>query len=305
MDLTQYKVEVDYDKAQNQPKKILADFAPLFLERLWQIWPGHSQEIMKIFVDSLAEKHILFYFTNSSLEQSFADQGWTGEILPTEKDYLNVINTNINGYKTDKVIDQKISHSAVVQNDGSIIDTVRITRQHNGGKSQYDWYNKVNVDYLRVYVPLGSKLILAQGQTLESYSAPIDYTAQGFKIDADVAKEESTMQVDQNSGTQIFEESGKTVFGNWAYVSPGETVEITYQYLLPFKIDLNQDSSSYSLLAQKQSGSIGSDFASTLQLPSDAKITWQYPNNLEISGSQIKFSDNLRTDKFYGVVLTK
>jgi len=305
LDLTQYKVEVDYDKELNQPKKILADFAPIFLAKLWQIWPEHSQEVMKIFVDSLAEKHILFYFTNSSLEQSFANQGWTGEILPTEKDYLSVINTNINGYKTDKVIEQKISHSAVVQNDGSIIDTVKITRAHNGGKSQYDWYNKVNADYLRVYVPLGSKLILAQGQTLESYSAPIDYAAQNFKIDADVARQESSMQIDQNSGTQIFEESGKTVFGNWVYVSPGETAEVTYQYLLPFKIDLNQDSSSYSLLAQKQSGSMGSDFESTLQLPSDAKITWQYPNNLDISGSQIKFSDSLRTDKFYGVVLTK
>ena len=36
---------------------------------------------------------------------------------------------------------------------------------------------------------------------------------------------------------------------------PGETVEITYQYLLPFRINLNRDSESYSLMAQKQAGS--------------------------------------------------
>ncbi len=302
LDVTQYKVEVDYDRAQNQPKKILADFAPLFLEKLWQVWPQKGREIMEVLADSLAEKHILFYFTNSSLEKTFIDQGWAGEILATEKDYLSVINTNINGFKTDRVIDQKIYHTANVQADGSIIDTVKIARAHLGGKSQYDWYNKVNADYLRVYVPLGSKLIFAQGQTLESYSAPIDYQAQGFKIDIDVQTQEQGMIIDQNSGTQIFEESGKTVFGNWVYVSPGESVEITYQYLLPFKIDLNQDSASYSLLAQKQSGSIGGEFASILQLPEQAKITWQYPANLEISGNEIKFSDNLRTDKFYGVV---
>ncbi|MBU2036829.1 DUF4012 domain-containing protein [Patescibacteria group bacterium] len=305
LDVMQYKVEVDYDRAQNRPKKILADFAPLFLDRLWQVWPDRGQEIVKILADALAEKHILFYFSNSELEKAFANQGWTGEVLATEKDYLSVVNTNINGFKTDKVVDQKIYHSASVQDDGSVVDTVKIIRRHNGGGSQYDWYNKVNADYLRVYVPLGAKLISAQGQTLEAYSAPIDYQAQGFKADADVAAQEQRMIIDQGSGTQIFQESGKTVFGNWVFVSPGESVEIIYQYLLPFKIDLNQNSASYSLLAQKQSGSVGSDFESILQLPEQAKITWQYPANLEVSGSQIKFSDNLRTDKFYGMVLTR
>ena len=135
--------------------------------------------------------------------------------------------------------------------------------------------------------------------------SPIDYQTQGFKSDPEVQAQEQGMAIDQNSGTQIFEESGKTVFGNWVYVSPGETVELTYQYLLPFNLNLSSDNFSYSLLAQKQSGSLGSQIESILQLPSDFKITWQYPANLAIDGQQIKFSDNLKTDKFYGVVLTK
>lgn len=305
LDLTQYKVEIDYDKQQNQPKKILADFAPLFLEKLWQVWPAQGQEIMQVLVDSLAEKHIMFYFSNSSLEKTFIEQGWAGEILSTEKDYLSVINTNINGFKTDKVIDQKISHTADVQADGSIVDTVRIVRQHKGGASQYDWYNKVNADYLRVYVPLGSKLISAQGQTLEINSAPIDYKAQKFAIDPDVAKQEGNMTIDQDSGTQIFEETGKTVFGNWVYVSPGESVEITYKYLLPFKLNLADQNFTYSLLAQKQAGSITSDLESTLNLPGDYKVDWQYPVGLQISGRQIIFDGELKTDRFYGAALTK
>lgn len=302
LDVTQYKVEVDYDKQLNQPKKILADFAPLFLDRLWQVWPQQGRGIMAVLVESLAEKQILFYFSDPTLEKIFVDQGWAGEILKTEKDYLSVINTNINGYKTDKVIDQKIYHTASIQADGSVVDTVKIIRTHNGGRSQYDWYNKVNSDYLRVYVPLGSKLISAQGQTLEAYSAPIDYQAQGFKVDAEVAAQEQATKIDPGSGTQVFEESNKTVFGNWIFVSPGETVEIAYQYLLPFKVDVYRDSESYSLLAQKQSGSTGGNFESILRLPGQAKITWQYPANLEIRGNEIRFNDNLRTDKFYGIV---
>ena len=305
LDVTQYKVEVDYDKELNQPKKILTDFTPLFLERLWQVWPTQGQEIFRIFNDALAEKHILFYFINPTLEKTFQEQGWAGEILQTDKDYLSVVNANINGYKTDRVVEQKIYHQSEIQNDGSIIDTIKILRRHNGGQNQYDWYNKVNADYLRVYAPLGSKLLSAQGHTLEAYVPPIDYEKLGFKADADVLTQEQSMAIDANSGTQIFSESGKTVFGNWVYVSPGEAVEITYQYLLPFKLNLSAENFSYSLLAQKQAGSVTSGFESVLTLPREFKISWQYPENLQISGSQIKFTSDLKTDKFFGVVLTK
>ncbi len=301
LEVVQYKVEVDYDRQLNQPKKILADFAPLFLEKLWQVWPSKYQEIFKVFIDFLIEKHILFYFSDTTLETAFKEQGWTGELLSTEKDYLNVVNTNINGFKTDKVVEQKVYHEAQIQEDGSIIDTVKIIRTHQGGQDQYDWYNKVNADYLRVYVPLGSKLLLAQGQTLEGYAPPIDYAAAGFKSDADVLAQEQGMTVDQ-SGTQIFTESGKTVFGNWVYVSPGETVTVTYQYLLPFKINLKQESDSYSLLAQKQAGAFGSYFESSLSLPLGAQVNWQYPENLQLTGQEIKFISDLARDRFYGLV---
>ncbi|MBU1102804.1 DUF4012 domain-containing protein [Patescibacteria group bacterium] len=305
-ELIQYKVESDYDKELNQPKKILADFTPKFLEKLWEIWPQKYDEIITIASNALAEKQILFYFSDPALQETFVEQGWAGEVLQTDKDYLSVINTNINGFKTDKMIEQKIYHSSQVQSDGSIIDTVKIVRTHTGGKSLYDWYNKVNANYLRVYVPQGSQLLSAQGHTRETYSAPADYQKLNFKTDPDVAAEEQGMTIDSNSGTQIFTESGKTVFGNWVYVSPSKTVEVTYRYLLPFKLNLGADSFSYSLLAQKQAGSImDSGFESILELPQEFKIGWQYPENLQISGSQIKFSGSLKTDKFYGVVFAR
>jgi hypothetical protein len=276
------------------------------LDKLYEIWPQKYNEIFQILSDSLAQKDILFYFSDPTAEKAFMEQGWTGEVLSADKDYLSVINTNINGFKTDKVIEQKIEQSSQVQSDGSIIDTVKITRTHNGGKSQYDWYNKVNDDYLRVYVPAGSQLLSAQGYTKETDKPPADYAALNFKTDEDVVAEEQSTQIDPASGTQIFVESGKTVFGNWTYVSPGETVEITYKYLLPFKLDLTADNFSYSLLAQKQSGAMNdSGFESTLTLPQEFKINWQYPDNLQISGNQIKFSGDLKTDQFYGMVLTK
>ena len=300
VELIQYKVEVDYDKELNQPKKILADFAPKFIKQISELSAEKKKEAMEIIFDCLEEKHILTYFSNSSLEKLADEEGWSGKILSTDKDYLSVVSSNINGYKTDRVIKETIQHQTEIQEDGSIIDTLTITRQHQGGDLEYDWWNRVNANYLRVYLPLGSQLISAEGQSLEIYQPPIDYQKHNFKKDPLVEAIESKMIIDAKTGTRIFEESGKTVFANWAYVSPGETVVLSYKYKLPFKIDLTKSTDSYSLLTQKQLGSLGSIFSHRLNFPSNWQVSWAYPETFGFNTGEINFNGDLKTDKFIG-----
>ena len=108
------------------------------------------------------------------------------------------MNTNINGYKTDGVIDETIEHQSELQTDGSIVDTVTITRTHNGGNEKYDWWNKVNGDWMRVYVPEGSKLLEASGQTREFVSPPLDYQSLGFKKDPQARGNEDRCRLMKN-----------------------------------------------------------------------------------------------------------
>jgi len=293
VELVQNEVESDYDKKLNQPKKILADFAPKFIEKLTQsVLQG---EILKAVLAGFKEKHILLYFIDEELEKFAQAQGWAGQILETDKDYLSVVSSNINGYKTDRVVEEDIEHETNIQADGSIIDTVAITREHQGGNLEYDWWNRVNSNYLRVYLPRGSELLDASGQTLETYIPPLDYEKHGFKPDPLVKSIEESMIIDSKTGTQIFEENNRTVFGNWVYVSPGETVKITYQYKLPFKIDLIKSSDSYSLLVQKQAGSPGSQFNHILKFPDSWQKIWQYPENGE-------GESDLKIDRFFGAM---
>ena len=295
----QYETEVGYDKELNQPKKILADLAPKILDKIFnQGNLSNVAETMNIILESLSEKHILIYSKNWEIEKSLSENGWTGEILKTKKDYLSVINTNINGFKTDGVVEEKISHSAEIKEDGSIVDTVIIVREHKGGNTPYDWWNRVNVDYMRVYVPKGSKLLSAEGQTREVNSPPLDYDALKFKRDPQVEMEEESIEIDEESGTRVYEDSEKTVFANWVYVSPQETVKIKYQYLLPFKVDFSQKlMDSYSILFQKQSGSLGSRLDFELILPEKYKIIWNYPETLKNENfSEQKKKFNLGTD---------
>lgn len=306
---TQYQVEVNYDKEENRPKKILSDLAPIILDKIFNTRDVKSiAKTFQILSSGLRGKHILLYSENQSLQDIISKERWSGEIIDSQKDYLSVINTNINGYKTDGVVDETISHSAEIQTDGSVIDTVIITRHHNGGDFDYEWWNKVNSNYMRVYVPLGSKLMEAEGQTREINEEQLDYDALGFKKNPLIEKEEKSMIIDEESGTRIYEESGKTVFANWSYVSPKETTTIKYKYLLPFKINIvseEKPANSYSLFAQKQSGSTGSKFLSNVAFPKNYNIIWNYPNDLNKEKNKTELETNLKTDVFVGLVFTK
>ena len=303
---TQFEVEIDFDKELNQPKKFIADLAPKTLNKLFSMRdPKDVSKVFSVMSDALKEKHILIYSFDENVQNMVSSQGWSGEILNTEKDFLMVINSNINGFKTDGVIDETISHKAEIMQDGSIIDTVKIIRTHNGGDSDFDWWNRVNSNYMRVYVPQGSQLITAKGHTREIVEPPLDYKKLKFEVHLDVLEQEQNMKTDENTGTRIYEEENKTVFANWVYVSPKETVEMEYQYLLPFKIDLgknNEGVDTYSLLAQKQSGSDYSKFESIITYEPDMSAVWKYPEIVDVSNKELKFSKDLKTDQFIGIV---
>lgn len=311
IEVMQYEVEVDYDKNENNPKKILSDLAPIILEKIFEKNDiGSITRVAGVFMSGLKEKDILLFSQNEELQTIISKEGWSGEILPAAKDYISIINTNINGFKTDAMIEERIEHRAEIQKDGSIIDTVNIRRKHNGGNSEFEWFNKVNADYMRVYVPEGSKLLEVTGQTRENVEAPLDYDALGFKRDEDVEKEERNMSIDPQSGTMVYNEKGKTVFANWTYVSPQEEMVITYKYILPFSLfsfDMKEkeEIDSYSLVIQKQSGSFGSSFISHISYPSDYDVKMILPEKIQEESEEIKNETVLKEDLFEGVIFGK
>ncbi len=307
MPALQKEVEVDYDKEENRPKKILSDLAPMVLERVMSMTDGDGlRKVMDVVGQMLAQKHVLMYANDDKIQKMLDDAGWAGTMIDTERDYLSVINTNINGYKTDGVIEQRIEHTAEIAADGSIIDIVRIVRKHTGGLTPYEWWNKVNANYMRVYVPEGAELLSVSGQTREFVQPPLEYKALGFEFDKDVVAQEKSMKIDDTTGTRTYVENGKTVFANWVYVSPQETVTVEYRYRLPFGINLRKlngegdnEADVYAVVFQKQSGAPGSELVSNIKLPDNMRRAWQYPTTAK--GSE--WISNTKTDRFRGIVI--
>ncbi|MEN8252121.1 MAG: DUF4012 domain-containing protein [Patescibacteria group bacterium] len=294
--------ESDEDEEQKQPKKVLSDLMPIMMEKLSSNKdPESLSKLLTTVSSGLKERHIIMYMSDYEAQNIIERNGWAGAVLQTDKDYLSVINTNVNGFKTDGVIDETIEHTAEIDENGYIVDTVEITRKHTGGKTGFPWWDAVNSNYMRIYVPKGSEFISVEGQTREINEERLNYDELGYERDEDVEKEENNMFIDNETGTRVYNEYNKTVFANWVYVSPQETVTVKYKYKLPFKVNFESDKDgkfgSYAVLFQKQSGSEHSIVESSIVLDEKFEQVWNSQDSEEM-----KMNNDLKTDRYHGTV---
>lgn len=327
IDVVQKEVELDYDKTGNRPKKIIADLTPILLDKILASDPKQLIQFLNLFLESLNQKEIQFYFKDFDLEQFVSDHNWAGRLADTSSDYLDVVSTNIAGEKTDAKIKQSAILNVQIQPDGSVIDNLTITKTHSGLNGE-PFYGVPNLDYLRIYVPQGSELIKAEGfdQIPPEFFLVANHDT--FSKDPDISQIETTKNVDPLSATDILTEGNKTVFGNWMRVEPGETKTVSLSYKLPFKInmqsapknldlwqkikstlgvndDINPDSKTYSLLWQKQSGKRDFVIHVTINLPENLKSEYSYPENLKINGNTYSFTTELDSDQLLALIFNQ
>jgi hypothetical protein len=294
----QLNTSVLYDKEINTPKQMLADFAPLLLQKIGELESGTAGSVFSVFTKNLAAKNILIYDRDRNVQATIEKYNWAGKIVGAERDYLAVFSTNLGGRKTDLGIQQDLKLESEVQEDGSVINTVTLTRNH-----QLDLTEKAkNISYLRFLVPKGSELLGAKGFVQKPYyksdgSGYIQDTKQPFKTDADLLALEKGVKVDGGSGTVIGEESGKTVFANWVETEPGDSTTVVIKYKLPFKLSGRR----HSLVVQKQPGSPNVSFRYILW--SHKPIVWTMPLEAKQEAGALRFEHQLNSDLFIGAVL--
>lgn len=305
VEITQEEVELKYDKTINRPKTFLADLMAKMKETVESLPLDKKIAIMKNLIANLDEKDIQAVFRDQSAQSFTRSHNWDGRVNGTGADYLAVVHSNINGFKTDAVTDEAISLNTDISPDGTVIDTFSVTRTHAGTVSDEEWYNKVNSDYLRLYLPSGAELLSTKGVTKEFpflKNSAADYSE--YLKDDKLQQIEKNKVIDAANGVEIFEESGKTVFGSWVYVSPGEKVTVSWQYRLPFRVefDANTHTGVYSLLAQKQSGSRAGQLKQKITFPADWKVLGNYSEDFTLMKGRIERALNVETDKFAPVL---
>jgi len=128
------------------------------------------------------------------------------------------VDTNIAGGKTDGVVAEDVHLETSFESDGSLVDTVTISRTDNGTPGD-QFTGLKNIDYVRVYAPPGSELLSAEGfeRPADGYFQKPDSSLQASAL---LTATEGNVSIGTGD-TDITEESGLAVFGNWMQIEPG------------------------------------------------------------------------------------
>ena len=175
-------------------------------------------------IADIAQKHVLFSVNNNDAQSGLAALNATGQILPFDGDYLHINDTNFGGAKSNLFLSESVDQNYQVQGDGSIQKTVTIIYKNPYQPSDCNLehgnlcLNAIQRDWLRLYVPQGSKIVSSSGSEVKMTT---------------------------------YNESGKTVFEGFLTVRPLGTATYTVTYTLPFKV---AGGSPLPLMVQKQPG---------------------------------------------------
>ncbi|MFA6390771.1 MAG: DUF4012 domain-containing protein [Patescibacteria group bacterium] len=167
---------------------------------------------------NLDEKHILVYFKDAETQKSLEQLNFAGRIRDFKGDYLHINNVNFAGAKSNMFVSESIDSKT----NGTEREVTIVFRNpypasdcnlERGGLC----LNATLRNWIRFYVPEGSKLISLKGSTKK---------------------------------VQTYNELGKTVFEGFLEIVPKGQGTVIVKYTLPPSVDIKD----YSLLIQKQPG---------------------------------------------------
>lgn len=278
------------DRAINRkaPKKIIRAVFPSFVERVTQLATKEPQAFLALALAALERKDIQAWSRDEITQAALRRLRMAGEMAALEGDYLGIISSNVGGGKTDAVVRETVVHETVISAQGIARSVIRITRTHEGRRGDR-LQGMRNASYMRIYVPKGARLIEAKGfnpPPAHQFEKP-DPT---LSPDPDIRAQEISARMDAQSGTHIWEEQGKAVFGNWLTVEAGATVvgELIYEVplavrdrVVPYRLTIEPQAGKRAQLSSRVSFEPGLQLVTGKGLGTWAPAGWSFEGPLE------------------------
>lgn len=276
---TQKAVEFEYDKRENKPKKFISDLFMKTIERFQSSDQEMAIRIADLLLEALRKRDVQLYFKNQDAQSFTSSFGLSGEILPSDADYLMIVDSNVGGDKTDRSIEASVDHTITIHGDGSLEIQLDLTRTHHGKAGEL-FTGTRNVNFVRFYVPEGSVFLSSSG-----FQSPhqkfFKNAPDGYEEDGKLRDIQGVSMLDESSGIATNREFGKTVFSGWIQTDVQSRSHATLRYKLPFTInDLRKVSASqrspYTLRIQRQSSSTIKEYRFSVRMPSSQSFLWAH-----------------------------
>lgn len=284
----QFEVEQAYfnragGKEENEPKKILAQMMPRFINKVLENFSSQEKLLPTIaaFSKAAAGKHFVFQFDKIDFQERMTQINYSGKISGFPDDFLMISNTNLGGGKSSQNVAEKFIYSVEIQDKGGQKSSLEIERKHNGTKDWPDGYNK---NVARVLIPKGSQI--TKFDAILGNFIPL--------ADEKYAKEQISY---------TGEEAGYNKLSFWINTQPGETSKAALEYTTPLTYDLSQNEFYYKLRIQKQLGSGVDNYTLNIRYP-DGFVPVNV-ENFDSRNRKITIDSRLDQDKIYTIKFKK
>lgn len=209
-------------------------------------------QLFQNFIKEVQQKHVMFYMFDEQAQSGIEALNAAGQIREFDGDYLHINDANFGGSKANLFTEQAVTVEYDVQNDGKVQKTVTIEYKNTHEPSDCNLergglcLNAELRDFVRVYVPEGSKLIDSKGSEVT---------------------------------VETKEDLGKTVFEGFITVRPLGKTTYSLTYELPFKVE----GDVLPALIQKQPGTGDNEYTVKVNGKTQDKFPLLTDQTMELS----------------------
>lgn len=276
IDILQYQVEKGYARAgipESERKEIIGQLGEKILEAVFNLSKDKWPQLFQTVKDQIDQKQVLIYSKDPYLQSLIQKQNWAGEVKDYRGDFLMVIDTNLAALKTDRVMEREIEYSLDWENSQKARARVKIT-YHNKGK--FTEFTTRYRTYTRVYVPLGSRLLKWEGIMAQDRS-------------------------NKPGEVEVSNDLGKTYFGGFISIEPGESKYLLFEYELPDSVSRQLEKKNYNLLIEKQAGTSGHKLTVQLKFPFPIKKYSPLEFGQSTDKNKVIFNWDLKEDREFNI----
>lgn len=145
-------------KGEEDRKAILGTLMQQLLATVLKTGPEKMADFVNVGVKLAANKDVMFYMHDQKTQAALSKLNWTGEIKRDTGNYLHINDSNFAGGKSNLYVTEKVDYALDTTNN-----KVKLSIEYKNPQPFNTWLNGILRDYVRIYVPVGSKLINSKG----------------------------------------------------------------------------------------------------------------------------------------------
>jgi Protein of unknown function (DUF4012) len=257
-------------------KQFLQALATAVLGKLFALSPAQWTPLLDQFQVIGQQRLANVWFADPGAEALVSSSTWGGEVRQDAGDYLYVVDSNAApASKYNLIVTRSTDLHVQIDQYGNATSTLHLAWQNDSGKSGEPYASLrsystgdggIYGDYVRVLTPDRSRLQSVSGGTRPKITGPETVTT----------------------------EAGRTVFANYLAVPPG-SARLSYSWISPYPVDLEDSIGTYTLTIQKQPGMTAEPISVTITVPDNARIT-DTSAGLTVTGTTATYTGTLTQD---------